>query len=449
MSGGAASTQCCDARQAAGGLLGGPGAVPRRDRGHRAARRPRSRRGAAGGAVAGPRGRAAADRGARRRGRQPALRRARAGRVARPGRRSARGQRARRGDARPPRPDRRRRARPAARAARRRRRHPPLRAGRARQGAALGPRRAAARGRARRAARPAVGLRPRARDRRARRRRRGRDLRDAAGAPVSEANLPVSEANPPVSEANLPYRRALRASPRMVAAAIVVGALVAPAGARPGTVDRRAVKLRAATTTVASARDPKKLGASAGVVSFGRTGDLRPASDQTGRRAEPLTAEEETAAKIQKLLRGPLRRGVTGLFVADARTGEPLFAVNADDPLNPASNVKLISTATSLELLGPEFRYPTRLLGPSPVDGVVHGDVYLLGSHDPTLTIADLDDIAGVMVARGITSVTGRIVTGGDPTRDGVYRAVIPISLTAGEPGAPPTATVPSGFDFV
>src|SRR6185503_14155775 len=143
----------------------------------------------------------------------------------------------------------------------------------------------------------------------------------------------------------------------------------------------------------------KKLGANARV-SYGAGGALRMPGEIIGRRAEPLTPEETTAAQIQRLLRGPLlRNGVTGLFVADARTGETLFSVNADDPLNPASNVKMISTATALELLGPDFRYPTRLLGATPDGGAVRGDVYLLGSYDPTLTAADLDNIASAVAA--------------------------------------------------
>ena len=47
----------------------------------------------------------------------------------------------------------------------------------------------------------------------------------------------------------------------------------------------------------------------------------------------------------------------------------PLFAANAHDSLNPASNVKMVSTATALELLGPSFRYTTRLLGREPDAG--------------------------------------------------------------------------------
>ena len=222
----------------------------------------------------------------------------------------------------------------------------------------------------------------------------------------------------------------------------VVVALVAPARAAPAPANNPAVAKR-----TPKPRDPKKLGAAARVA-FGR--ELRPAREIVGRNTAPLTAEEATAAQIQKLLRGPfLRGGVTGLFVADAKTGEPLFAVNADDPLNPASNVKMISTATAIDLLGPTYRFPTRLLGPKPVAGVVKGDVYLLGSYDPTLTVHDFDDIARETAARGITRIDGDVVVGSDPTRDGIYRAIVPLEIVAGPPGRPPIVALAPGFDLV
>jgi D-alanyl-D-alanine carboxypeptidase/D-alanyl-D-alanine-endopeptidase (penicillin-binding protein 4) len=227
---------------------------------------------------------------------------------------------------------------------------------------------------------------------------------------------------------------------RIALVAALVLALVAPVAARPQTRSKRPAKAALAAT---------KKGASARVA-IGRAGEMRPAREIVGRREEPLTIEEETAKSIAKLLRGPgLRSGVTGLLVADARTGEPLFAVNANDPFNPASNVKMISTATALELLGPDFRYSTRLLGPEAAHGVVKGDVFLLGSYDPTLSAADLDDIAADVAARGITAIEGSIVVGADPTRDGIFRAIVPIEVTAGEPGQPPTAVVPLGAEHV
>ncbi len=205
----------------------------------------------------------------------------------------------------------------------------------------------------------------------------------------------------------------------------------------------------ASATPSATPPAPKHDGAHARVA-VAHAGGMRPAREIVGRREEPLSAEEDTAKQIERLLRGPLRSGITGLFVADARTGEPLFAVNADDPLNPASNVKMISTATALELLGPEFKYSTRLLGPEPDEnGTIHGNVYLLGTWDPTLTATDLDDIAKALFARGVHELDGDVVVGADPTRDGIYRAIVPIEIKAGAPGEAPTAMAPAGFDLV
>jgi D-alanyl-D-alanine carboxypeptidase/D-alanyl-D-alanine-endopeptidase (penicillin-binding protein 4) len=185
-------------------------------------------------------------------------------------------------------------------------------------------------------------------------------------------------------------------------------------------------------------------------VAIGHAGALRPAREIVGRREAPLSPEEETARQIERLLRGPLRGGVTGLFVADAKTGEPLFAVNADDPLNPASNVKMISTATALELLGPEFRYTTRVFGPTPDDqGAIRGNVYLLGTWDPTLVATDLDELATQLSARGVKELDGDVVVGADPTRDGIYRAIVPIEVKAGAAGEPPSASAPAGYDLL
>jgi len=202
------------------------------------------------------------------------------------------------------------------------------------------------------------------------------------------------------------------------------------------------------TRSVASAK-PRHDGAHARV-EIRTAGVMRPAREAVGRREEPLTIEEDTAKQIEKLLHGPLRYTNTGIYVADARTGEPMFAVNADDPLNPASNVKMISTATALELMGPSFKYATRLLGPQPdAEGTIHGNVYLLGTWDPTLVAADLDELGAQLAARGVKALDGDIVVGADPMRDGLFRAVVPIDIKAGAPGEAPTASAPAGFDLV
>ena len=231
---------------------------------------------------------------------------------------------------------------------------------------------------------------------------------------------------------------------RALLALLVIALTTAPAAAAP-----RGKKLKARIATkVAAPRTKTTIVPTDARATIAIAGEQHRMKDLVAAKGK-LSLEEETAARIAAALRGPLRNGDTGLYVADARTGRPVFAVNADEAYNPASNVKMISTATALELLGPTFRYPTRLLGPEPEAGIVKGDIYLLGSYDPTLTAADLTDLAADLAARGITSIEGSIVTGPDPTRDGIYRAIIPIEIHAGEPGEHPTATVAMGAEHV
>ncbi|HEY5920646.1 MAG TPA: D-alanyl-D-alanine carboxypeptidase/D-alanyl-D-alanine-endopeptidase, partial [Kofleriaceae bacterium] len=228
--------------------------------------------------------------------------------------------------------------------------------------------------------------------------------------------------------------------------------MVSPAAAAPKTRTAKSIKVTKAIAGKATKKTDKKAPATAtrARVAFAKAGELRPAREVIGRREEPLTLEEDIAKQIETLLRGPLKNGITGLYVADARTGEPIFAVNAGDSLNPASNVKLVSTAAALELLGPTFRYTTRLLGAEPdTNGVIRGDIYLLGTWDPTLSAADMDGMADQLTLRGVKQLDGDILVGSDPTRDGIYRAMVPIEITAGEPGEPPTAVTPAGFDLI
>jgi D-alanyl-D-alanine carboxypeptidase/D-alanyl-D-alanine-endopeptidase (penicillin-binding protein 4) len=182
-------------------------------------------------------------------------------------------------------------------------------------------------------------------------------------------------------------------------------------------------------------------------------GAVRDPGEETWRREKDsaLTLDERTAKKIEELLRtGALRAGTTALYVVDAQSGQELFAVHPDDPLNPASNVKLISTATALDVLGADYRYRTRLLGPSPSrDGTIAGDVYLLGNYDPTLTPGGVRDLAASLAAHGVHAITGGIVVGHDDDRDGMIRDPIEITVAATTAGKTPTISIDPAAPFV
>ena len=70
--------------------------------------------------------------------------------------------------------------------------------------------------------------------------------------------------------------------------------------------------------------------------------------------------------------------------------GDTLISMNASTLLIPASNMKLITTGLALDRLGGDFRYRTSLGTSGKVeDGILHGDLYILGGGDPTLASDD------------------------------------------------------------
>ena len=90
-----------------------------------------------------------------------------------------------------------------------------------------------------------------------------------------------------------------------------------------------------------------------------------------------------------------LRKTVVGLFAADVDTGRTIVTVNADEPLIPASNMKLITTAAALHLLEPDFTFKTelRLIDASPDAAVlvVKGDGDPAFGDPELMRLNDLD----------------------------------------------------------
>jgi D-alanyl-D-alanine carboxypeptidase/D-alanyl-D-alanine-endopeptidase (penicillin-binding protein 4) len=101
----------------------------------------------------------------------------------------------------------------------------------------------------------------------------------------------------------------------------------------------------------------------------------------------------------------------SGAIAVDLATGQTLFARNQDTPLAPASNEKLTVTFTALHELGPAYRFRTEVLGRGLQAGAVwHGDVYLKGFGDPTLTSLGLQRLVAQLSVAGIARIDGRVL---------------------------------------
>ncbi len=77
----------------------------------------------------------------------------------------------------------------------------------------------------------------------------------------------------------------------------------------------------------------------------------------------PIARGADLGSRIESAARkAGLPKGTISIFVKDADTGEVLASIDSNQPMKPASNMKLFSTGTALVQLGTDFLFRTRLL---------------------------------------------------------------------------------------
>ncbi len=130
-------------------------------------------------------------------------------------------------------------------------------------------------------------------------------------------------------------------------------------------------------------------------------------------------ADAPLAGRLANLLSSKVRNGVWGAMVVSLTNGDTLFARNAGMTLNPASTLKLYTTALAFEQLGPEYRFKTDVLRQGAVhNGTLDGDLVLRGGGDPSLSRrffsgdgnAPMRALASQVSAAGIHRITGNII---------------------------------------
>lgn len=116
-----------------------------------------------------------------------------------------------------------------------------------------------------------------------------------------------------------------------------------------------------------------------------------------------------------------------GVLVRSLETGETLYARNAGKMFVPASNMKIVTASAVLAALGPDYRYATRVAAAGSVrDGVLHGDLVVIGGGDPTISDRFHGDVRTVfrawadsLRAHGVRRITGAVI-GNDDVFDDV-----------------------------
>jgi D-alanyl-D-alanine carboxypeptidase/D-alanyl-D-alanine-endopeptidase (penicillin-binding protein 4) len=98
-----------------------------------------------------------------------------------------------------------------------------------------------------------------------------------------------------------------------------------------------------------------------------------------------------------------------GYVLYDLARGERLAARNENEPFVPASTIKVATSVAALNILGPDYRFETRLLATGAVAGsVLNGNLYLQGGGDPLLQPQDLMALAQRLRDAGVSSLSGQ-----------------------------------------
>jgi D-alanyl-D-alanine carboxypeptidase/D-alanyl-D-alanine-endopeptidase (penicillin-binding protein 4) len=107
-------------------------------------------------------------------------------------------------------------------------------------------------------------------------------------------------------------------------------------------------------------------------------------------------------------------RASWGIAVQSLDRRERMFALNAGTLLVPASVAKLVTVATAADAVGWDYRYTTTVRAAGLiVDGVLRGDLLVVGTGDPSIGGRAGDDLSSwveALKAAGIRRIEGRVV---------------------------------------
>jgi serine-type D-Ala-D-Ala carboxypeptidase/endopeptidase (penicillin-binding protein 4) len=130
-------------------------------------------------------------------------------------------------------------------------------------------------------------------------------------------------------------------------------------------------------------------------------------------------SEIELVSDLHQLMLSRVRNGTWGVVVLSLTRKDTLYSVNADEPLQPASNMKLFTTALALDQFGADHQFSTDVLrdGTVGADGVLRGNLILRGDGDPALskrfitgTGGAMDALAQLVANAGVKRVTGTLI---------------------------------------
>jgi serine-type D-Ala-D-Ala carboxypeptidase/endopeptidase (penicillin-binding protein 4) len=146
--------------------------------------------------------------------------------------------------------------------------------------------------------------------------------------------------------------------------------------------------------------------------------------------ARPTSPRTELRHEIDSLTsQADFRNAQWGVLIVNPRTGDTLYSKNAGKLFMPASNMKIITSAAALTLLGPDYHYRTTFLTDGEVrDSLLDGNLLVIGRGDPTVSdrmrgtaTTVMDALADSLRAHRIRQITGSLARVGNAFPDSIY----------------------------
>lgn len=132
-------------------------------------------------------------------------------------------------------------------------------------------------------------------------------------------------------------------------------------------------------------------------------------SDRKQQTASQSICPSQLGTAIEAVTQRPeFARSRWGILIETLSTANQLYSRDAERYFIPASNVKLLVTAAALRQLSPEFRIRTSVYGTGTLPNLT--SLRVVGRGDPSLTTAQLKDLAQQLKRQGVRQVQQLIV---------------------------------------
>lgn len=113
----------------------------------------------------------------------------------------------------------------------------------------------------------------------------------------------------------------------------------------------------------------------------------------------------------QELKKARIPVSAVSIEIREVGRHNVLLSLNAQRPMNPASNMKLLTTYAGLDLLGPAYTWKTEAYIDGELkDGELDGDLILKGYGDPKFTIERFWLWLSDLRARGLRDIKGDLI---------------------------------------